>query len=137
MRLDHLLSREKVEAEMPRLNFQVDTNVSNEVGQREGRKLPKEPSGSKRLSSASITYIVFRVRCSRSCLPKPQPKTVHNICQSSRKRCKAKALCGGLAQLGERLPCKQEVSGSIPLYSTMINDNGGVAQLARAYGSYP
>ena len=26
---------------------------------------------------------------------------------------------GGLAQLGERLPCKQEVSGSIPLISTM------------------
>ena len=29
-------------------------------------------------------------------------------------------LVGGLAQLGERLPCKQEVSGSIPLISTMI-----------------
>ena len=27
-------------------------------------------------------------------------------------------LRGGLAQLGERLPCKQEVSGSIPLIST-------------------
>ena len=26
---------------------------------------------------------------------------------------------GGLAQLGERLPCKQEVSGSIPLISTI------------------
>ena len=26
--------------------------------------------------------------------------------------------CGALAQLGERLPCKQEVSGSIPLIST-------------------
>ena len=25
---------------------------------------------------------------------------------------------GGLAQLGERLPCKQEVSGSNPLIST-------------------
>ena len=36
---------------------------------------------------------------------------------------------GGLAQLGERLPCKQEVSGSIPLISTK---NGPVAQLARA-----
>ena len=28
---------------------------------------------------------------------------------------------GGLAQLGERLPCKQEVSGSIPLISTSSN----------------
>ena len=26
---------------------------------------------------------------------------------------------GGLAQLGERLPCKQEVSGSNPLISTI------------------
>lgn len=25
---------------------------------------------------------------------------------------------GGIAQLGERLPCKQEASGSIPLIST-------------------
>ena len=30
---------------------------------------------------------------------------------------------GGLAQLGERLPCKQEVSGSIPLISTMVRAN--------------
>ena len=37
---------------------------------------------------------------------------------------------GGLAQLGERLPCKQEVSGSIPLISTKY---GPIAQLARAY----
>ena len=29
---------------------------------------------------------------------------------------------GGLAQLGERLPCKQEVSGSIPLISTTSMD---------------
>ena len=27
-------------------------------------------------------------------------------------------ICGGLAQLGERLLCTQEVSGSIPLIST-------------------
>ena len=29
--------------------------------------------------------------------------------------------CGALAQLGERLLCTQEVSGSIPLFSTMIS----------------
>ena len=47
---------------------------------------------------------------------------------------------GGLAQLGERLPCKQEVSGSIPLISTMScktekvrSANGPIAQLARAH----
>ena len=39
-------------------------------------------------------------------------------------------IVGGLAQLGERLPCKQEVSGSIPLISTKY---GPIAQLARAH----
>ena len=29
---------------------------------------------------------------------------------------------GELAQLGERLPCTQEVSGSIPLFSTIFHD---------------
>ena len=52
---------------------------------------------------------------------------------------------GGLAQLGERLPCKQEVSGSIPLISTrwrngnkakipgLREKDGPIAQLARAH----
>ena len=32
---------------------------------------------------------------------------------------------GGLAQLGERLPCKQEVTGSIPVLSTKeVKDMG-------------
>ena len=39
-----------------------------------------------------------------------------------------------IAQLGERLPCKQEVAGSIPTISTKrIPSHGPVAQLARAY----
>ena len=47
---------------------------------------------------------------------------------------------GALAQLGERLPCTQEVSGSIPLGSTnrfKYTYYGYLAQLARALGSYP
>ena len=43
---------------------------------------------------------------------------------------------GDIAQLGERLPCKQEVAGSIPTISTNGIQpvlNGPVAQLARAY----
>ena len=41
------------------------------------------------------------------------------ICIVFRVRSKPnRRLRGGLAQLGERLPCKQEVSGSIPLIST-------------------
>ena len=49
-------------------------------------------------------------------------------------------LYGGLAQLVERLPCKQEVSGSNPLISTRAaatkearSANGPIAQLARAH----
>ena len=35
------------------------------------------------------------------------------------------SLPGGLAQLGERLPCKQEVTGSIPVLSTKeVKDMG-------------
>ena len=35
------------------------------------------------------------------------------------------SLNGGLAQLGERLPCKQEVTGSIPVLSTIeVKDMG-------------
>ncbi len=40
---------------------------------------------------------------------------------------------GILAQLGEHLPYKQRVTGSSPVGSIY----GGIAQLARAYGSYP
>ena len=47
-------------------------------------------------------------------------------------RCGRSGRYGGLAQLGERLPCKQEVSGSNPLISTK-RIQGPVAQLARAY----
>ena len=44
---------------------------------------------------------------------------------------------GGLAQLVEHLPCKQGVSGSIPLTSTnnriTRGYNGFIAQLVRAH----
>ena len=49
----------------------------------------------KRIANAFLLCIIFRVRISEE-------------------------IRGGLAQLGERLPCKQEVSGSIPLISTII-----------------
>ena len=41
---------------------------------------------------------------------------------------------GILAQLGEHLPYKQRVIGSSPIGPI---DYGEIAQLARAYGSYP
>ena len=43
---------------------------------------------------------------------------------------------GVLAQLGEHLPYKQRVIGSSPIGPIPI-EYGGIAQLARAYGSYP
>ena len=55
--------------------------------------------------------------------------------------CEGRTLpCGGLAQLGERLPYKQRVTGSSPVGPILlkdINQYGEVAQLARASGSYP
>ena len=51
-------------------------------------------------------------------------------------RDKEQAICfyGILAQLGEHLPYKQRVTGSSPVGPIFF---GGVAQLARAHGSYP
>ena len=46
------------------------------------------------------------------------------------------AAYGVLAQLGEHLPYKQRVIGSSPIGPIPI-EYGGIAQLARAYGSYP
>ena len=45
---------------------------------------------------------------------------------------------GILAQLGEHLPYKQGVTGSSPVGPISFSESyGGVAQLARAHGSYP
>ena len=46
---------------------------------------------------------------------------------------------GVLAQLGEHLPYKQRVIGSSPIGPTykFYIEYGEIAQLARAYGSYP
>ena len=47
---------------------------------------------------------------------------------------------GILAQLGEHLPYKQRVIGSSPIGPipfAKIRKYGEIAQLARAYGSYP
>ena len=43
-----------------------------------------------------------------------------NLAFSQKSESKLTTDNGGLAQLGERLPCKQEVSGSIPLISTNL-----------------
>ena len=45
------------------------------------------------------------------------PKNIHF--SSFVERSDRPSACGAIAQLGERLPCTQEVSGSIPLGSTI------------------
>ena len=56
---------------------------------------------------------------------------------------KTKKENGILAQLGEHLPYKQRVTGSSPVGPIPFEKNkrnkkdGEIAQLARAYGSYP
>ena len=44
---------------------------------------------------------------------------------------------GIIAQLGEHLPYKQRVIGSSPIGPIYTSIYGGIAQLARARGSYP
>ena len=48
-----------------------------------------------------------------------QPPWLFRRKASPRPTTSTKASYGGLAQLGERLPCKQEVTGSIPVLSTI------------------
>ena len=54
------------------------------------------------------------LQCPRSVMVERKVVTLFNL--EGALRCGD----GGLAQLGERLPCKQEASGSIPLISTKI-----------------
>ena len=72
-------------------------------------------------------------------------KKVLTICQKSVYNSKAVSdkLTGNgiLAQLGEHLPYKQRVTGSSPVGPILLRKqrkkDGEIAQLARAYGSYP
>ena len=73
-------------------------------------------------------------------------KKVLTICQKSVYNGKAVSdkLTGNgiLAQLGEHLPYKQRVTGSSPVGPISFakakgKRDGEIAQLARAYGSYP
>ena len=90
MRLDHLLSKEQFEGETQRAHPKVDSA---------GRYLKESAKStgcrSKNLLAVSFSGFALEKRFIR----------IH--------------LYGGLAQLGERLPCKQEVSGSNPLISTI------------------
>ena len=93
MRLDHLLSREKAQRETGRL---IPRSIVASQGAME-KKGPKGPKADSVLPVHSVSFSGF----------------VEKVDWDYR---------GGLAQLGERLPCKQEVSGSIPLISTNIMD---------------
>ncbi len=59
---------------------------------------------------------------------------------TSRAGCESDPQINGvLAQLGEHLPYKQRVIGSSPIGPIYLQNYiyGEIAQLARAYGSYP
>ena len=102
MRLDHLLSREQALGETQGPRPRSIPFPAEAGGGEEAAEAAAEPQGSKDCRFASpVSFSGFVQR----------------------------KICGGLAQLGERLPCKQEVSGSIPLISTI---NGLLAQLVRA-----
>ena len=109
MRLDHLLSKEQAEAEMRTLilwSIRLNNN-SCSVVHKSCEEQRKENAKRSRKSVETCELVLYRF-------------------QGSVKS----EDCGGLAQLGERLPCKQEVSGSIPLISTTY---GSLAQLVRAH----
>ena len=68
--------------------------------------LSKEPSGKLRLAGNILGQLVLEVNV-----------TLFNL-EGTGPWAKIE---GDIAQLGERLPCKQEVAGSIPTISTMKN----------------
>ena len=48
---------------------------------------------------------------------------------------RAEKIDGDIAQLGERLPCKQEVAGSIPTISTIPQKHTLLRELRKQYNS--
>jgi hypothetical protein len=56
-------------------------------------------------------------------------------CGSEDRRLRPEGSCGGVAQLGEHLLCKQGVVGSIPSTSTRERAAGGLAGVAVVSGS--
>ena len=103
MRLDHLLSRERIEEETRR--FIPGRYTGNCVGSaRADKKAEEAKKSTKQKQSGRMTVLLL------------EPASFSGIALNSREY-------GGLAQLGERLPCKQEVSGSIPLISTIWIDS--------------
>ena len=77
-------------------SFILRSIAEQSAEEKRGAKAPSVSDAKKRLSrflpvSSSGPPVIGEVRC----------------------------LFGGIAQLGERLPCKQEASGSIPLISTI------------------
>ena len=116
MRLDHLLSKET------RIITTVDdSEVEIEKKESRQKKSSKTESGIKACCSVFIA---------REDDEKRREK------KRSEKREKTRGpkvqRYGGVAQLGEHLPCKQGVKGSNPFISTNVQRNGLIAQVVRA-----
>ena len=95
MRLDHLLSKEQCRRETGGTHPKVDRGKAEETKPEPARSVERHE---KKLFLLAVSF--------------------SGSVQES-MRCYRRLLYGGLAQLVERLPCKQEVSGSNPLISTI------------------
>ena len=144
MRLDHLLSMENVHGAETRLcvcsgevlwkrllfNFQGE---SLRVGVK-SRRVHPFPFRTRKLSSAE-PKILYRRRYGKIGRCRHSLEAVQKDCLKRESR--EMGTYGGVAQLGEHLPCKQGVMGSNPIISTKVDYttkqlNGLIAQLVRA-----
>ena len=80
--------------------------------------LSKETSINETLDRKFLWSVMVPGHGFRCLILRVQPTVAAHSVRHDRQRKLKRRLVGGLAQLGERLPCKQEVSGSIPLIST-------------------
>ena len=122
MRLDHLLSREISEAGNCGAKPKVETRLWKRArASGSGRGKIKRRRAAKPVSHESKEewhrdwQRNLTGTSEDRMIPIMKSNNLHYIVFRDRKKWQ---ICGGLAQLGERLPCKQEVSGSIPLIST-------------------
>ena len=84
--------------------------------ERTGARWSSAPGGQRACSSAWLEHTLDKRGVGSSNLPRPT-----NLCLSP----------GGLAQLGERLVCNQEVAGSSPVFSTSFARRTGQSETDR------
>ena len=86
----------------------METRILHPKVDYQGNLVEGEPKGSKRGMKVPKAPVAQRIDCQLPSLYRLQGPL------NGSGRC----LFGGIAQLGERLPCKQEATGSNPVIST-------------------